>query len=108
MKKIFFFTACFITCIVLIPGCKKELNVNPQNRITLDNYYKTEADAFAALVAVYDRFGFQAGGLYDKVAIMDVAGGDQLAGGGGPTDINDLQLMERYAHSPQAGPQGYL
>lgn len=94
--------------VLLLNGCKKELNVNPQNRIPLDNYYKTEADAFAALVSVYDRFAFQAGGLYDKAAIMDVAGDDQLAGGGGPTDINDLQVTERYTLNATTGPQGYL
>src|ERR1044071_1779558 len=108
MKKRILNILFVATFIQFVAGCKKELDVNPQNRITLDNYYKTEADAFAALVAIYDRFGFQSGGLYDKVAIFDAAGGDQLAGGGGPTDINDLQLSERHAYSATAGPSGYL
>lgn len=108
MKKKVLYIICVTAFIQLMAGCKKELNVNPQNRITLDNYYKTEADAFAALVAIYDRFGFQSGGLYDKVAIMDVAGDDQLAGGGGPSDINDLQVTEKYTYSATTGPQGYL
>ncbi|MBE7170365.1 MAG: RagB/SusD family nutrient uptake outer membrane protein [Williamsia sp.] len=108
MKYKFLGAAAMACMILLLNGCKKELNVNPQERITLDNYYKTEADAFAALVAVYDRFAYQAGGLYDKAAIMDVAGDDQLAGGGGPTDINDLQVTERYTLSATTGPQGYL
>jgi hypothetical protein len=89
-------------------GCKQELDVNPQERVLLDNYYKTEQDAFNALVAVYDRFAFQSGGLYDKSAIMDVAGDDQLAGGGGPTDINDLQIMQNYTLNASSGPHGYL
>jgi len=59
MKKKFVYLATLIICLQIMAGCKKELDVNAQNRITLDNYYKTEADAFAALVAVYDRFGFQ-------------------------------------------------
>jgi hypothetical protein len=46
--------------------------------------------------------------LYDKAAIMDVAGDDQLAGGGGPTDINDLQVMQTYTLNASTGPQGYL
>lgn len=107
MKKIFFFVAIVMGAQVL-DSCKRELDVNPQNRITLDNYYKTEADAFAALVAIYDRFAFQSGGLYNKAAIMDVAGDDQLAGGGGPTDINDLQVMQTYNLNASVGPQGYL
>jgi hypothetical protein len=108
MKKKFLYIASVITCVMIVAGCKKELEVSADGRITLDNYYKTEADAFAALVSVYDRFGFQTGGLYDKVAMFDVAGDDQLAGGGGPSDINDLQVMERFALSPQTGPHGFL
>src|SRR5262245_41715224 len=108
MKKKLIYLAAAIALAEVTGSCKRELDVNPQERITLDNYYRTEADAFAALVSVYDRFGFQAGGLYDKAAIMDVAGDDQLAGGGGPTDINDLQVMEKYTLSASTGPQGYL
>ena len=108
MKKIFLYIAIVTVGVQLLAGCKKELDVNPQNRITLDNYYKTDADAFAALVAIYDRFGFQTGGLYDKAAIMDVAADDQLTGGGGPTDINDLQVMQTYTLNASTGPQGYL
>jgi hypothetical protein len=106
-NKLFYLTVTFF-CIQILAGCKKELDVNPQERITLDRYYKTETDAFAALVAVYDRFAFQSGGLYDKAAIMDVAGDDQLAGGGGPTDINDLQVMQTYTLNASTGPHGYL
>jgi len=108
MKKNLLFLAVLTISLPFIDSCKKELNVNPQNRITTDNYYKTQADAFAALVAVYDRFGFQTGGLYDKAAIMDVAGDDQLAGGGNSTDINDLQVMQLYTLNPTTGPESYL
>lgn len=108
MKKKFLYLTMLAVGVQFVGSCKKELDVNPQSRITLDTYYKTPADAFNALVAVYDRFGFQAGGLYDKPAIMDVAGDDQLAGGGGPTDINDLQVTERFTLSATTGPQGYL
>lgn len=108
MKHKFLYTALLAFSLPLLNGCKKELDVNPQERIPFENYYKTEADAFAALVSVYDRFGFQSGGLYDKIAIMDVAGDDQLAGGGGPSDINDLQVMSNYTLNANVGPQGYL
>lgn len=92
----------------LLNSCKKDLDVNFQDRVLTENYYKTPADALAALVSVYDRFGFQDGGLYDKVAIMDVASDDQLAGGGGPTDINALQVVSNYTLSSTVGPQTYL
>lgn len=108
MRKKFIYLAALAISAQMLGSCKKELNVNPQERITLDNYYKTPADAFAALVAVYDRFGMQSSGLYDKVAIMDVAGDDNLAGGGGPSDINDLQVTQLFTLNSQTGPQGYL
>lgn len=108
MKKRLLYLAAFAIVAQLLASCKKELDVSTQERITIDNYYKTQADAFAALVSVYDRFGYQAGGLYDKAAIMDVAGDDQLAGGGGPSDINDLQVTEKFTLNASTGPQGYL
>lgn len=108
MKNKVLYLAIACISIQLFAGCKKELDVNPQERVLLDNYYKTEQDAFNALVSVYDRFAFQSGGLYDKASIMDVAGDDQLAGGGGPTDINDLQIMQTYTLNASSGPHGYL
>jgi len=108
MKKDLLYILLLAAGAQFVGACKKELNVNPQSRIPIENFYKTEADAFAALVAVYDRFGFQAGGLYDKASIMDVAGDDQLAGGGNATDINDLQVMQLYTLNPTTGPESYL
>jgi hypothetical protein len=108
MKKKIAYIAALALGTQLLGACKKELNVNTQGRFTTDTYYKTPADAFAALVAVYDRFGFQSGGLYDKASIFDVASDDQLAGGGSATDINDLQIMQNYTLSSSSGPEGYL
>jgi len=88
----------------LFSACRKELNVNPQERIPITSFYKTQDQAFSGLIAVYDRFGFQTGGLYDKMAVMDAASGDQQAGGGSATDINDLQVMERYTLTPRPAP----
>lgn len=108
MKRKITYLVVILAGLQLLGGCKKYLDINPQERILLDNYYKTPQDAFAALVSVYDRFGFQSGGLYDKVAIMDAASDDQVAGGGGPSDINDLQVVNTFTLNSQTGPQGYL
>lgn len=108
MKKNLLYVAALVLGTQLMGACKRELDVNQQGRITLTSYYKTPADAYNALVAVYDRFGFQTGGLYDKLSIFDAGSDDQLAGGGGPTDINDLQMMQLYTYSAQSGPESYL
>jgi len=108
MKKNLIYIAAIALGTQGMGACKRELNVSQQGRITLDSYYKTPADAYNSLVAVYDRLGFQTGGLYDKLSIFDAGSDDQLAGGGGPTDINDLQMMQLYTYSSQSGPEAYL
>jgi hypothetical protein len=62
MKKNLVYIAAIALGTQLLGSCKKELNVNDQGRQTTDTYYKTPAQAFTALVSVYDRFGFQTGG----------------------------------------------
>ncbi|KQM78795.1 carbohydrate-binding protein SusD [Pedobacter sp. Leaf216] len=108
MKRKITYAIVILAGFQLFAGCKKYLEINPQERILLDNYYKTPAEAKAALISIYDRFGAQAGGLYDKVAIMDAASDDQIAGGGGPSDINDLQVVNNFTLNSTTGPQGYL
>src|ERR1700761_1935820 len=108
MKKNLVYLVAIALATQLLGACKRELNVNGQGRITLSTYYKTPGDAFNALVSIYDRFGFQTGGLYDKLSIFDAGSDDQLAGGGGPTDINDLQMMQLYTYNSQSGPESYI
>jgi len=108
MKRKITYLVVGLIGLQLLGACKKYLEISPQERVLLDNYYKTPADAFAALISIYDRFGFQSGGLYDKVAIMDAASDDHVAGGGGPSDINDLQVVNNFTLNPTTGPQGYL
>ena len=108
MKKKIIYGALLVLAAQGLYSCKKYLQVNPQQRILVDDYYKTPVDAFAALTSVYDRFGSQDGGLYDKMAIMDAASDDQVAGGGGPSDINALQVISNYTLTPLVGPQGSL
>lgn len=108
MKRNISYIIALAAGVILLGSCKKALDVNPQDRILVDNYYKTQADAFAGLVSVYDQFGYQTSGLYDKVAIADVASDDQLTGGGSSTDLNDLQVLSHYTLNSTIGPQLYL
>lgn len=108
MKRKLTYAVVILAGMQLLGSCKKYLDINPQDRVLLDNYYKTPAQAFTAVVAVYDRFGYQTGGLYDKQAIMCAASDDHFAGGGGPSDINDLQVVNNFTLNSQTGPQNYL
>ena len=104
MKMKWIYLAALAAGLPFLNSCKRELNVNPQDRIPVSNYYKTQTDAFAGLVSVYDRLAYQSSSLYDKLAIMDVASDDQVTGGGNSSDINDLQITERYSLDARTGP----
>ncbi len=95
-------------CLLLFASCKKFLEIEPQERVLVDNYYQNADQAFGALVSVYDQFANQGGGYLTKVGVMNSASDDQLAGGGGPSDINDFQVISNYTLNSNVGPSGYL
>ncbi|HEY6900137.1 MAG TPA: RagB/SusD family nutrient uptake outer membrane protein [Puia sp.] len=53
MNKLF--NICMVAgLVVLLGGCKKYLDQTPENSITGNNFFKTKADAQAAVIACYD------------------------------------------------------
>lgn len=55
----FFLRTCFVAFALLpgLTGCKEFLTENPVSLITPENFYKTEADASAALIGAYEILG---------------------------------------------------
>jgi starch-binding outer membrane protein, SusD/RagB family len=45
---------CLVSCIILISSCKKYLEQAPENSLTRQEFFKTEADANAAIMGAYD------------------------------------------------------
>ncbi|SKB32806.1 RagB/SusD family nutrient uptake outer membrane protein [Daejeonella lutea] len=107
MKK-YNFLAAIAVLVLVSASCKKFLEIEPQERVLVDNYYQNADQAFGALVSVYDQFANQGGGYLTKVGVMNSASDDQLAGGGGPSDINDFQVISNYTLNSNVGPSGYL
>ncbi len=108
MKKNINYLAAVTMGLLLLASCKKFLEIEPQERVLVDNYYQNADQAFGALVSVYDQFANQGGGYLTKVGVMNSASDDQVAGGGGPSDINDFQVMSNYTLNSNVGPSGYL
>jgi len=81
------------------------LDVQPRGTILEENYYKTEAEAYTGLIAVYDKVPWTSNGYVTKVGALDAASDDQLAGGGGPNDVSQLQVFSNYTLTPATGPQ---
>ncbi len=94
---------------VIFTGCTKDwLEVTPKGTELEDNYYQNADEAFAGLVAIYDQVGGTSGGYINKFTVALPASDDHFAGGGGPTDVNNLQVISNYTLDPATGPQGEL
>lgn len=89
MKK----TSLFIICgsFLLLNSCKKFLTEKPQTFLTPDNFYKTAADATAALNGVFS--GLQAQAYYGRtVWIISENSADLLYPAAGNSDRTTLYL----------------
>ncbi len=79
-----------VTMIALI-SCKKDfLTLEPNDRITTENFYQTEADAISAINAIYQPLT----GLYNYMwQFGDIMSDDTDTGGGGGGDgASELEL----------------
>lgn len=108
MKKNIICIAALAVGIQLLGSCKKELDVNPRERVLESNFYQTPAQAFQALTSVYDQFGNQSSGYLTKLNIFASASDDHFAGGDSPSDLGDLQAMNNYTVTSLSGAPSYL
>jgi starch-binding outer membrane protein, SusD/RagB family len=93
----------------IVNGCNTDwLEVTPKGTELEENYYQNADEAFAGLVAIYDQVGGTSGGYINKFTAALSASDDHFAGGGGPTDVNNLQVLSNFTLDPATGPQGEL
>lgn len=94
-----FFAGLFIT------ACTDEfINVDPKGTALEDNYYKNAEEAYNGLIAAYDPLGWN-NAYVVKTGCLNAASDDFFAGGGGPNDINEMQVWDKYTLDPVVGPQ---
>lgn len=93
----------------IISACTKDyLEVTPKGTELEENYYQNADEAFAGLIAIYDQVGGASNGYINKFGVALAASDDHFAGGGGPTDVNNLQVISNFTLEPATGPQGDL
>jgi len=108
MKKNIIYIAALAAGMQLFGSCKKQLDVNPRERVLESDFYETPAQAFQALTSVYDQFGNQSSGYLTKVNIFSSGSDDHYAGGDSPSDLGDLQAMNNYTVTSLSGAPSYL
>ncbi|GGM88579.1 membrane protein [Dyadobacter beijingensis] len=102
-------TALAFTAGLQLMSCSDSfLEVKPRGLNLEANYYRNQEEAFNGLVAAYDVVGWQGNGYVSTIATMNAASDDHYAGGGGPSDIMDFQVISNYTLNPTTGPQGEL
>lgn len=91
-----------------ITSCNKDfLEVEPKGQFLSENYYSNEAQAFSALVGVYDVLRKNSGGFENMIAMMNAGSDDHYAGGGGPSDGAGIQGFSNYTLNPTIMPGSF-
>ena len=91
-----------------IVSCKKFLEEDPKNQVTITNFYKTESDAVAAVNAIYaylnsvDNFAFggNTAGVYHSTfwVTMGLASDEMLNNQLGAANFDQISS---FSHTPQ-------
>ena len=86
-----------LAMIVSLGACKKEfVDVTPKGQFLTENYYADQAQAYSALVGVYDGIRKNSGGFENMITMMNAGSDDNVAGGGGATDGAGIQGFSNY------------
>lgn len=106
MKTKYINIAVLLVALQLLAACSDSfVNVEPKGTALEENYYRNAEEAFNGVVAAYDPIGWT-NGFVVKTGCLNAASDDFFAGGGGPTDINAMQVWDEYTLDPINGPQG--
>lgn len=104
MKKILL----ALLAATLLSACGKNfLDIDPVDKKTIDNFYKTPTDAFEGLVAAYNVLNWDG---YGNILLTSEIASDNAFGGGGNSD-NGMRQWDRsekiYDHNAEAWTKYY-
>ncbi len=104
MKKII-----YILAAVMIAGCTKKLDLQPQGVLTEDNVFKSAGDFTLAVDAAYEPLTNRFRGNWEwdngasiprEFVVGDLMSDDAVKGGGGLGDQEDMRRMETFTIFP--------
>lgn len=80
-----------------IGSCSKSFtDASPKGLIDQDQYYQNPDQAFSALVAAYASLNMELNNTFTNLGTPNSAGDDCYAGGGGPTDMYQWQVLVNF------------
>lgn len=93
---------------VALSSCKKDfVTIQPKGQFLTNSYYKTEAQAYAALIATYDILRKNAGGFENMITMMNAGSDDNYSGGGNSSDGAGIQSFSNFTINPNTVPGSY-
>ncbi|RED99816.1 RagB/SusD family nutrient uptake outer membrane protein [Marinoscillum furvescens] len=104
MKRIFKNIALIAGSMLAVACSDDFVNVEPKGTALEENYYKNAEQAYNGVIAAYDPLGWT-NGFVIKTASLNAASDDFFTGGGGPNDMNAIQVWDKYTLDPVNGPQ---
>ncbi len=89
--------AAIILIIMVAISCSDEfVELQPEYSIDSENYFNSEDDYYAALIATYDLLQT----TYANVILGEIASDNTLCGGESPTDVIGWQQVDQMIHTP--------
>lgn len=108
MRNIIINSAKALLVVLLFNACSDDfLDLKPLDQEVSSNFYRTEEQAFQALVAVYDVLTYQStagGGWAPFVTISDIMSDDAFAGGSDANDGFDYNQLNNFITPPLSTP----
>lgn len=98
----------FLAILLICVSCSEEwLETDPEGQFLTSNYFKTEEQAFAALVACYDAVNMEywKEEFTGKPSVFGTAADELHAGGFTVVTTSATYAMDRFTVSPSIGPQ---
>jgi len=109
MKKIIYKLSVIILTLSVLSSCTKYLEIEPTDRQTPENFYKTRDDVFNALMGIYKPITYQGWGNWHDLGIsLDVMSDDIYKGGGTRADAIGWAEMSEFNSQSQTAPVGDL
>ena len=104
MKKIFIALAIALS-VITVSSCSQDLlDIQQKGAVSMDDFYITDDDATAAIVAVYSQMN---GFFYDYKFMTNLPSDDIYAGGGSRGDNDQWSAINEFRINPSQLPSGY-